>query len=471
MSALEREGAIRPPRDGRFLRPQASGSRVSTSPQRTIDIPIVVNAWGAAAGGTAPHFRLLVDGVMIGEAWVGATSSTPYTFTARVDPDQAHRISIWYDNDGMVNGVDRNLFVASIVVDGQEIASTDPRVTYDKGAVDGKDVVAGQVGLYWGGLLSFGLGEEMFGGPLVRPPPKPEEAITRPIPITVEAARGASVTGPVRFQVLVDGKLAGEAEATSTTAERFTFSITIDPSIAHTVQILPVGGAQAGDLALGAVTVNGQPFAAPAPAGDGVATLAVATPVFQGTASEAAAPQGDAFYVAKNGNDSWSGRLAEPNADGTDGPFASLERAGGHARQHHQDHLRPRGRLQPDERAWPRCCGQRRPHPGLSGRAGGPQRRRAGHRLHLRGQRRLVGAPVRGAGTGRHRRRRALPSGLQGWPTTRRTRPPAGSSRTRAPLAPARTRCATTRAMSRPPIWCRAAGSRSSTPNGSRTRS
>ncbi|WP_377806382.1 right-handed parallel beta-helix repeat-containing protein (plasmid) [Azospirillum sp. A29] len=34
-----------------------------------------------------------------------------------------------------------------------------------------------------------------------------------------------------------------------------------------------------------------------------------------------------AFYVATNGNDSWSGRLAAPNADGTDGPFATLERA------------------------------------------------------------------------------------------------------------------------------------------------
>lgn len=33
------------------------------------------------------------------------------------------------------------------------------------------------------------------------------------------------------------------------------------------------------------------------------------------------------FYVATNGNDQWSGRLAEPNADGTDGPYASLERA------------------------------------------------------------------------------------------------------------------------------------------------
>ncbi len=295
---------------------------MDTSTDNTITLPIVVNAWGVTAGGKAPHFRLLVDGVMIGEAWVSATSSTPYHFTATVDPDQAHRISIWYDNDGLANGVDRNLFVGSIVVDGQEIRSTDPRATYDKGAVDGKDVVAGQTGLYWGGMLSFGLGEEMFGGPLVRPPPKPEEVITRPIPITVEAARGAAATGPVRFKILVDGKLAGEAEAPSGTAERFTFSVTLDPSVAHTVQILPVG-----DLSLGAVTVNGKPLAAPAPSNDGSVTLSVAAPVFQGTASEAAAPQGDAFYVAKNGNDSWSGRLAAPNADGTDGPFASLERA------------------------------------------------------------------------------------------------------------------------------------------------
>ncbi|TWA77825.1 parallel beta helix pectate lyase-like protein [Azospirillum brasilense] len=299
---------------------------MSTSPQRTIDIPIVVNAWGVSAG-QAPHFRLLVDGVMIGEAWVAATSSTPYRFAAALDLDQAHRISIWYDNDGMVNGVDRNLFVGSITVDGQEVQSTDARATYDKGAVDGKDVVAGQVGLYWGGLLSFGLGEEMFGGPLVRPPPKPEEVITRPVPITVEAARGMSATGPVRFKVLVDGKPVGEAEAASGAAERFTFGVILDPSIAHTVQILPVDGAPAGALALGAVTVNGKTLATPTPSNDGSVTLAVAAPVFQGSASDAAAPQGDAFYVAKNGNDGWSGRLAAPNAEGTDGPFASLERA------------------------------------------------------------------------------------------------------------------------------------------------
>ncbi len=33
------------------------------------------------------------------------------------------------------------------------------------------------------------------------------------------------------------------------------------------------------------------------------------------------------FYVATVGNDAWSGKLTEPNADRTDGPFATLERA------------------------------------------------------------------------------------------------------------------------------------------------
>ena len=33
------------------------------------------------------------------------------------------------------------------------------------------------------------------------------------------------------------------------------------------------------------------------------------------------------FYVSTNGNDNWSGTLSEPNADKTDGPFATIKRA------------------------------------------------------------------------------------------------------------------------------------------------
>ena len=33
------------------------------------------------------------------------------------------------------------------------------------------------------------------------------------------------------------------------------------------------------------------------------------------------------FYVAPGGADTWSGKLSEPNAERSDGPFATLERA------------------------------------------------------------------------------------------------------------------------------------------------
>ncbi len=48
-----------------------------------------------------------------------------------------------------------------------------------------------------------------------------------------------------------------------------------------------------------------------------------------GHAADAAAAE---LFVAANGNDAWSGTLAEPNADQTDGPLASLSRARDQAR-------------------------------------------------------------------------------------------------------------------------------------------
>jgi hypothetical protein len=39
------------------------------------------------------------------------------------------------------------------------------------------------------------------------------------------------------------------------------------------------------------------------------------------------------FFVAGNGSDSWSGRLSKPNAEGTDGPFATLQTARDAARK------------------------------------------------------------------------------------------------------------------------------------------
>ncbi len=49
------------------------------------------------------------------------------------------------------------------------------------------------------------------------------------------------------------------------------------------------------------------------------------------------------FYVARSGNDAWTGRLAAPNADRTDGPFATLEAARDAIRHLKREQVLPAG--------------------------------------------------------------------------------------------------------------------------------
>ena len=79
----------------------------------------------------------------------------------------------------------------------------------------------------------------------------------------------------------------------------------------YQINVVVPANAPSGDNTLSA-TLNGTP----------VAPVALIT--VQGSA---AAPTSATFYVAPNGNDFWSGRLTAPNAAGTDGPFATLDRA------------------------------------------------------------------------------------------------------------------------------------------------
>ncbi|WP_372394756.1 carbohydrate-binding domain-containing protein [Azospirillum sp. HJ39] len=191
---------------------------------------IIVTAKGAANA----HFDLLVDGRKIGE---GTTDDTAKDFVFKTDivEGQGHKVQVQYDNDGIVNGTDRNLLVDAISINGKSVLPTDSNVTYDKGALDGHDVVAGRAGLWWNGTLVVDADKSFF----------PHDVVATPtVPTTPEAP-------------------------------------------------------------------------AETPAG---------TPV-DGSTPSVPKPTGPGFYVAENGNDSWSGTLAAPNADGTDGPFASLQKA------------------------------------------------------------------------------------------------------------------------------------------------
>ncbi|WP_377806386.1 carbohydrate-binding domain-containing protein (plasmid) [Azospirillum sp. A29] len=133
-----------------------------TGAPATATAAILVNAKGTAAAGVNAHFTLLVDGHAVGSATVGAAAKN-YAFTATVSADSAHKVQIQYDNDGFADGQDRNLFVNSVSVNGHGYAATDAAVTYDKGALDGHDVVKGQSGLWWNGTLVVAADKSLFG--------------------------------------------------------------------------------------------------------------------------------------------------------------------------------------------------------------------------------------------------------------------------------------------------------------------
>lgn len=133
-----------------------------TGAPATTSAAILVNAKGTATAGVNAHFTLLVDGHAVGGATVG-TAAKSYAFTATVSADSAHKVQVQYDNDGFAGGQDRNLFVDSVSVNGHRYAATDAAVTYDKGALDGRDVVKGQSGMWWSGTLVVAADKSLFG--------------------------------------------------------------------------------------------------------------------------------------------------------------------------------------------------------------------------------------------------------------------------------------------------------------------
>ncbi|MBB3266228.1 endoglucanase [Azospirillum sp. OGB3] len=227
---------------------------MATTTTGLVDTTFVVNASGQAAGGIWPQFRLLLDGVNLGQATVSSTSAGRYTFKAQVAPDQAHKLQIVYFNDGYVNGQDRNLLVKSLEVNGKPVASTSSLVSYDRGASDGKDVIPGQEGMWWDGSLDFALTKDYFPVPT---PPAPAGNTQVILNLQGNAAGGVNA----HFNLLIDGKKVGEGMA-GTSAKDYAFSINATADQAHKVQIqydndATVNG-QDRNLLVNKITINGK---------------------------------------------------------------------------------------------------------------------------------------------------------------------------------------------------------------------
>jgi IPT/TIG domain len=139
-------------------------------------------------------------------------------------------------------------------------------------------------------LCACGGGISTGSPSMVAPPP----SITSLSPAS--AAVGAPVT--------ITGENFGATQSASTVTFNGTAATPISWS-ATSIMVTVPAAATTGDVI---VTVNGVPSA-------GVSFTALQTPAVAD------------FFVATNGNDAWSGTLPAPNANNSDGPFATLSRA------------------------------------------------------------------------------------------------------------------------------------------------
>ncbi len=126
--------------------------------------------------------------------------ATPVAQATGTTPTQSsrHRVEVRFDNDAIIDGEDRDLFVSKIKVGTQEFLATDPRAHY---AVDDRRILPGQVALPWNGALIWELPDTLFG---------PSD-----IPISVFAWGNPAGGVGAHFTVAVDGAHVGDGFAGS----------------------------------------------------------------------------------------------------------------------------------------------------------------------------------------------------------------------------------------------------------------
>ena len=231
------------------------GQRAATpDPLAPAAATITLSAHGTAAGGAFAHFNLLVDGIRIGQG-VTAATARDYSFTADVVPGQSHTVQVQFDNDAVIAGQDRNLIVDQITINGHPVAPTDGSVRYDRGALDGRNVTAGQKTLPWNGTLVVEAGEPWF--PATAAPFSTAQ-------IVVNGSGSAAAGTSAHFNVLVDGEKIGSASADAT-AREYSFTARVAADQSHTVQVQfdndAVIAGQDRNLTVNTIMVNGHAVA------------------------------------------------------------------------------------------------------------------------------------------------------------------------------------------------------------------
>jgi hypothetical protein len=164
----------------------------------------VVNASASLAAGVGAHFNLVADGTVIGSATVASTSTQTYSFRTALagGGTAAHDIQVRFDNDAVINGQDRNLYLQSIAVDGQTTQATDRSEVYHATGTAtsgyGPGDIASSGNMYWQGTAEFQL---------------PAKSATPPgDTLTLHLSEDAWA-GDAQFSVSLDGRQLGTGQA------------------------------------------------------------------------------------------------------------------------------------------------------------------------------------------------------------------------------------------------------------------
>jgi hypothetical protein len=176
---------------------------------------ITFTARSSLLQGVGAHVNVIVDGQKIGSTYVGSTTAT-YSFSApNLAPNTAHDIQLVYDNDHATKGVDRNLYLQSISVDGKSYAATS---SYEVYHASGQGDLPSDGNMYWNGTAEFKLPASLFSSsplpPSPPPPPPPPPAGFYVSPTGSDSNNGSATTP---FKTLAKALSAMEGSSTHTT--------------------------------------------------------------------------------------------------------------------------------------------------------------------------------------------------------------------------------------------------------------
>ncbi|MDH4393428.1 MAG: DUF1800 family protein, partial [Aquabacterium sp.] len=149
------QSATSAPKPARTPAPAPAPASAAATPTPAAS-PLVVRARASLAGGVGAQMVVRVNGQTVGSTTVANTQFANFAFAVPALPANA-LVDVVFINDAVINGEDRNLFVAYLQQGSLVVMPTASNATIDRGsnaaAFDGADTLPGNGNLFWSAAL------------------------------------------------------------------------------------------------------------------------------------------------------------------------------------------------------------------------------------------------------------------------------------------------------------------------------